>query len=146
MQTAFFMYRHYASTIILFLLALRISAQKAPDSLAVTKLYGTSWTLQTHYKVTKHNRLKKAEATAQEGITIYDNEIHWNIAGTPYQVCSHRLRNQNEFWIDCKVNDQMIYKVVEIKGDELTIDILVRPFGKTEYVRTGRKKYKRTKL
>lgn len=136
----------FSSLILLILLGTNmLCAQKAPDSLAVTKLYGTSWILQEHYKSNKRNKLHKTDSVSTERITFYNNEIHWDIAGTPYQVCAHRLRNQNEFWIDCKITDQIIYRVVKTDGAELTIDILIKPFGSTEFKRTARKVYSRAR-
>ena len=117
-----------------------------PDSLAVTKLYGTSWTLQEQFKSNKRDKLQKIDSIAPERITFYDNEIHWDIEQTPYQICAHRLRNQNEFWIDCKVADQIIYRIVKIDGDVLEIDVLARPYGSQKFKRTTRKIYRRAKI
>ena len=141
MQTAFFM--RNVLLILLLVVPFAIQAQ-TPDSLAVTKLYSTSWMLEKQYKMSGR-RFRELDSINTERITFYNNEIHWDITGNPYQVCSHRLRNQNEFWIDCKVNDQMIYRVIQISGDQLIIDILIKLPGETEYKRTGRKHYRKAK-
>ncbi len=121
-------------------------AQRILDSLAVTKLYGTSWTLREQFKSNKRDKLHKIDSIAPERITFYDNEIHWDIEQTPYQICVHRLRNQNEFWIDCRVADQIIYRIVKIDGDVLEIDVLARPYGSQDFKRTARKIYRCAKI
>lgn len=91
------------------------------------------------------NRLKKMRDQAEQRITIYANEFHTSVNKGPYQVCSSRHRNQNEFWLDCKTADQVIYRVISIKGDELVLDMLTRPQGKNGYRRTSRNYYTRSK-
>jgi len=89
------------------------------------------------------HRLKKMENPAELNITIYQNEIHTELTGGTYQICASRHRNQNEFWLDCKSADQVIYRVIRIEGDELVIDVLRRPDGKSVYKRTSRNYYRR---
>lgn len=115
-----------------------------PDSVAVAKLYSTSWTLTKRYTVKQGSqRLHKVDGPRKERLTIYSNEVHIDVDST-YQVCAMRHRNQNELWLDCKRADQLIYRVIEIKGDELTIDVLVKQRD-GKYVRTGRRCYQRAR-
>lgn len=131
--------------IYLFLTSLPVLAKDKPDSLAVAKLYGTSWTLTERSVIRKgiFHRPHRDKEPLKERITIYKDEIHVDITGGPYQVCPMRHRNGNEFWLDCRENDQLIYRVIEIKGDELVLDILTKPYGESKYIRTARKYYKR---
>lgn len=131
--------------IILYLTSFHVIAKDPPDSTAVAKLYGTSWTLSERYVIRKgiFHRAHKDKEPPRERITIYKDEIHVDITGGPYQVCPMRHRNGNEFWLDCRENDQLIYRIIEIKGDELVMDILTKPYGESKYMRTARKYYKR---
>lgn len=132
--------------IIIFLFSVELSADTAPDSLAVSKLYSTSWSLVTKYRPSGiFHRLKKVrKEESQQRITIYPNEIHISVNNGPYQICASRHRFQNEFWLDGKEKDQFIYRVVKIEGSSLVMDVLTKPNGKTGYVRTGRNYYVRT--
>ena len=76
-------------------------------------------------------------------MTIYKNVIHFQVDST-YQVCSMRHRNQNELWLDCRQADQLIYRIDEIDGDTLVIDVLSKQRDGT-YLRTGRRYYKRAR-
>lgn len=120
-------------------------AVREPDSLAVSKLYSTSWVLTERYVIRKgiFHRPQKIHEPTTERMTIYNNEIHFDVDST-YQVCRMRHRNKNEFWLDCLANDQLIYKVVEIAGDELTIDVFTKQRN-GKYIRTGKRYYKRSK-
>ncbi len=146
MQTAFFM-KHFLSVLTLFvLLSNPVSAQKALDSNAVSKLYNTSWVLASKYKISPgiFHRHKRVETTGTERITFYQNEIHIEINRETYQICVHHLKNGNEFWLDCEEPNQLIYRIVSMEGNELIIDVLAKPFGETEYHRTTRKIFKRS--
>lgn len=117
-----------------------------PDSLTVSKLYSTSWILEERYVIRRHGFFhppQKIHEPTTERMTIYNNEIHFDVDST-YQVCSMRHRNGNEFWLDCLQNDQLIYKIKEIEGDTLVIDVLTKQRDGT-YLRTGRRYYKRAK-
>lgn len=131
--------------IVLVLLSLQVFAKDSPDSTAVAKLYGTSWTLSERYVIRQgfFHRRQRDKTPLKERITIYKDEFHVDITGGPYQVCPMRHRNGNELWLDCRENDQLIYKVIEIKGDELVMDVLTKPHGELKYIRTARKYYKR---
>jgi hypothetical protein len=122
-----------------------IAARTLPDSLEVSKLFGTSWNLVTKYKPSGlFHRLKKVrKEESQQRITIYSNEIHISVSNGPYQICASRLRFQNEFWIDGKQADQLIYRVIRIEGSKLVIDVLTKPKGQTVYQRTSRNYYVR---
>jgi hypothetical protein len=134
-------------TIILLLLvsfSVLAKAGSTPDSLAVSKLYSTSWTLSGKYRMSGiFNRKHKIESPDESMITIYPNEIHTTLTSGKYQICASRHRNGNEFWLDCALPDQFIYRVISIKADELTIDVLTRPKGERKYVRTSRNYYTR---
>lgn len=131
--------------VLLLLTAAKSFAGTTPDSVTVSKLYSTSWVLTERYVVRSgiFHRPQKIHEPTSERITIYNNEIHFDVDST-YQICSMRHRNQNEFWLDCKVADQLIYRVVEIKGDELVIDVLTKQRD-GKYIRTGKKYYTRAK-
>lgn len=134
--------------IVLVFIACNLPARsKAPDSLAVSKLYSTSWTLTEKYAAKKgmFRKWRKLELGSGERVTIYSNEFHTSLADGTYQVCSMRHRNGNELWLDCKIADQYIYRVISIDGDKLVMDVLVRKTGDTEYKRTHRKHYQRKK-
>lgn len=119
-------------------------AGNPPDSLAVSKLYSTSWTLTAKYKMTGiFHRKHKIENPDETMITIYPNEIHTTLASGKYQICASRHRNKNEFWLDCALPDQFIYRVISIKDDELIMDILTRPKGERKYARLSRNCYSR---
>jgi hypothetical protein len=133
-------------TIILLVLvscSVAAAAQTTPDSLAVSRLYSSSWTLTEKYTPRgMFHRLKKAENFSEVHLTIYKDEIHTDIPGGTYQICSSRHRNQNEFWLDCKQADQFIYRVISMDDDVLVIDVLVREKGKSSYRRASRNYYK----
>lgn len=131
--------------IIVFLCSFDLQADPLPDSLAVSKLYSTSWNLVTKYRPSGiFHRLKKVrKEESQQRITIYSNEIHISVNNGPYQICASRHRFRNEFWLDGKQADQLIYRVIKIEGSSLVIDVLTKPKGKTEYTRTGRNYYVR---
>jgi hypothetical protein len=131
---------------VIFMLLSGVCAVNAgtPDSTAVTRLFGTSWTI-TEKKVPRgiFHRLRKVKKLSDESITIYNNEIHTFKNDGTYQVCPMRHRNQNEFWLDCKENDQLIYRVIRFTEEELVIDVLAKAHGADEYVRASRKYYRR---
>jgi hypothetical protein len=138
------------NTLLLFFLLLTgvIDAkQDPPDSLAVSKLYSTSWKPTVRYKPSGlFRRLKKvSQPSSVVRITIYSDEFHTFTSTGVTQICSSRHRNQNEFWLDCKEPDQFIYRVISIDGDVLIMDQLARPTGKTTYVRVSRNHYTRTR-
>lgn len=142
MQTAFFM--RTSLVVIFFLIFCGITIAATPDSLAVSKLYSTSWTLTGKYRMSGiFNRKHKIEESAETMITIYPNEIHTTLTTGKYQICASRHRNGNEFWLDCAIADQFIYRVISIKDEELIIDVLTRPKGERKYVRTSRNYYNR---
>ena len=125
---------------------LHASKPAVPDSLAVAKLYSTSWKPAAQYKPSGlFHRLKKVPLPGVTRITIYQNEFHTATSTGVYQVCTSRHRNGNEFWLDCKQMDQLIYRVISIEGDLLIMDVLSKPFGKTEYIRTSRNHYARVR-
>lgn len=134
-----------ALVILFTLIAGSLLAGTSPDSLTVSKLYSTSWTLTSRY-VVRHgifHRPQKIHEPTTERITIYNNEIHFDVDST-YQVCAMRHRNQNEFWLDCKQADQLIYRVVEFNSEELEIDVLTKQRD-GKYIRTGKRYYKRAR-
>lgn len=131
--------------VVFILVSAKVFAGNPPDSLAVAKLYSTSWTLTERY-VVRHgifHKPQKIHEPTTERITIYNNEIHFDVDST-YQICSMRHRNKNEFWLDCKLADQLIYRVMEIDGDVLVIDVLTKQRD-GKYIRTGKKYYKRAR-
>lgn len=136
------------NTLLLFFLlftGIMHAKQDPPDSLAVSKLYSTSWKPTARYKPSGlFRRLKKVpEPSSVVRITIYADEFHTFTSTGVNQICSSRHRNKNEFWLDCKEPDQFIYRVVSINGDQLIMDQLAKPPGKTTYVRMSRNYYTR---
>lgn len=89
------------------------------------------------------HRPKRIHEVTSERITIYNNEIHFDVDST-YQICAMRHRNKNEFWLDCKLADQLIYRVVDFNAEELEMDVLTKQRDGT-YKRTGKKYYKRAR-
>jgi hypothetical protein len=133
------------SVIVFFLISFSAFARQEPDSLAVSKLYGTSWTLTGKYRISGVFHRKHKLETSEMSITIYKDEIHTALSTGKYQICASRHRNKNEFWLDCALPDQFIYRVIKIEGDVLVMDVLSRPKGRTDYVRTSRNYYTRKK-
>lgn len=134
-------------TILLLLLlscSVLAKAGTTPDSLAVSKLYGSSWVLTGKYRLVGiFHRKQKIENPAEMMITIYKDEIHTSLTTGKYQVCASRHRNKNEFWLDCAQPDQYIYRVISISANELVIDVMSRPKGSTDYVRASRNYYRK---
>ncbi len=89
------------------------------------------------------DRKHKIENPEEAMITIYPNEIHTTLTSGKYQICASRHRNKNEFWLDCALPDQFIYRVINIEDEELIIDVLTRPKGERTYVRASRNYYTR---
>lgn len=117
-----------------------------PDSLAVAKLYNTSWKLTEKYRISGiFHRKHRLENPSEVYLTIYRDEIHTSLASGKYQICASRHRNRNEFWLDCREMDQQIYRVIRIDGDVLVMDVLRRLAGEQEYRRATRNYYVRRK-
>jgi hypothetical protein len=132
--------------LLILLFSTKAFGRTSPDSLAVSKLYSTSWKLTGKYRMSGiFHRKHKIADPADTMITIYTNEVHTSLATGKYQICASRHRNGNELWLDCAVPDQFIYRVMSIKGDELIIDVLTRPNGKSNYARSSRNYYKRVR-
>lgn len=114
------------------------------DSVQVARLYNSSWKLIAQKKPSgAFKRLKKVTVIPEQRITIYKDEFHLSVKNGPYQICTYRLRNGNEFWLDGAKDNQLIYRVIEIQNDKLVMDILVR--DKEKYRRTSRNTYAREK-
>lgn len=114
------------------------------DSVQVARLYNSSWKLIAQKKPSgAFKRLKKVTAVPEQRITIYKDEFHLSVINGPYQICTYRLRNGNEFWLDGAKDNQLIYRVIEIQNEKLVMDILVR--DKDKYRRTSRNTYAREK-
>jgi hypothetical protein len=130
-------------TLLFLALTANLFADTSPDSLAVARLYSTSWELTERYVIRRgiFHKPQKIHEKTKERMTIYNNEIHFEVDST-YQVCAMRHRNRNELWLDCKRTDQLIYRVAEIKGNELVIDVLTKQRD-GKYIRTGRRYYRR---
>ncbi|MFM2018204.1 MAG: hypothetical protein RL007_1860 [Bacteroidota bacterium] len=114
------------------------------DSVQVARLYNSSWKLVAQKKPSgAFKRFKKVTAVPEQRITIYKDEFHLSVKNGPYQICTYRLRNGNEFWLDGAKDNQLIYRVIEIQNEKLVMDILVR--DKDKYRRTSRNTYAREK-
>lgn len=112
------------------------------DSVQVARLYNSSWKLIAQKKPSgAFKRLKKVTSIPEQRITIYKDEFHLSVKNGPYQICTYRLRNGNEFWLDGAKDNQLIYRVVQIQNEKLVMDILVR--DKDKYRRTSRNAYAR---
>jgi hypothetical protein len=143
MQTAFFM-RILQLILILILFNSQNLSARGIDSVQVARLYNSSWKLVAQKKPSGvFRRLKRVTAVSEQRITIYKDEFHLSVKNGPYQICTYRLRNGNEFWLDGAKDNQLIYRVVEIQNDKLVMDILVR--DKDKYRRTSRNMYARDK-
>lgn len=143
MQAAFFM-RLTQLILIIFLITTQNLSAAGIDSVQVARLYNSSWKLVTQKKPSgAFKRLKKVTAIPEQRITIYKDEFHLSVKNGPYQICTYRLRNGNEFWLDGAKDNQMIYRVIEIQNERLVMDVLVR--DRDKYRRTSRNIYEREK-
>ena len=130
--------------LVLFLITIQNLSAAGIDSVEVARLYNSSWKLVTQKKPSgAFKRLKKATTIPEQRITIYKDEFHLSVKNGPYQICTYRLRNGNEFWLDGAKDNQLIYRVIEIQNEKLVMDILVR--DKEKYRRTSRNMYVREK-
>lgn len=112
------------------------------DSVQVSRLYNSSWKLVAQKKPSgAFKRLKKVTAIPEQRITIYKDEFHLSVTNGPYQICTYRLRNGNEFWLDGAKDNQLIYRVISIQAQTLVMDVLVR--DQEKYRRTSRNTYMR---
>ncbi len=130
--------------LIIFLISTQNLSAAGIDSVQVARLYNSSWKLVTQKKPSgAFKRLKKVTAIPEQRITIYKDEFHLSVKNGPYQICTYRLRNGNEFWLDGAKDNQMIYRVIEIQNERLVMDVLVR--DRDKYRRTSRNIYEREK-
>jgi hypothetical protein len=141
MQTAFFMRLRFIYILIAVLSAASLNARQ-PDSLQVASLYNTSWQLSSTKKPAGvFHRLKKVPQITSQRITIYKDEFHISSQNAPYQICTYRLRNCNEFWLDGSSLNQMIYRVIRTDNKVLILDVIFRE--KNGYRRSSRNTYTR---
>jgi hypothetical protein len=141
MQTAFFM-RILQLIVIFILLNTQNILAGEIDSVQVARLYNSSWKLVSQKKPSgAFGRLKKAAVISEQRITIYKDEFHLSVTNGPYQICTYRLRNGNEFWLDGAKDNQLIYRVISIQNETLVMDILLR--DKDKYRRSSRNAYAR---
>lgn len=112
------------------------------DSVQVARLYNSSWKLVSQKRPSgAFRRLKKATVIPEQRITIYKDEFHLSVTNGPYQICTYRLRNGIEFWLDGAKDNQLIYRVISIQTQTLVMDVLVR--DKEKYRITSRNTYSR---
>ena len=132
---------------ILVLIVLSVATGSAarnpkPDSLALTRLFGTTWELKTRMRPSGvFHRLKKVSSPPEQRISIYRDQFRIATGNDPIRICFPRIQNGNEFWMDCRVADQFIYRVITIKPNELVIDVLTGTGETGSFRRTSRNCY-----